>query len=83
MKKGGIGGVSRLNGIFTAMGARRLHHYATACVCVCNDPSSVEGAIDFAKRNPPSQALGRTYLRLASSRMWKFWSCFQQRPGRI
>ena len=59
MKKGGIGGGFEAKQDFH--GNRRTQTASLCChVCVCNDPSSVEGAIDFAKRNLPSQALGRT-----------------------
>jgi hypothetical protein len=56
MKMGGVGGFE-VKQDFTAMGARRLH---VILLCVCNDLSSVEGAMEFTKRKTPLKLLGRT-----------------------
>jgi len=75
-----VGGGLRLNGIFTAMSARRLHHHAT--VCVQQSQLRREGVIDFVKRNPPLKPL-EGLLTSGFLTYVGFWSYFQQQPGRI
>jgi hypothetical protein len=69
MKMGGVGGFE-VKQDFTAMGARKLH---VMLLCVCNDLSSVEGAMKFTKGKLLSSSLEGlltsgflTYLELRS-----------------